>query len=1066
MSLVLSTSDPIKLRACMEKNISTSQPTDQPAKKNTYAEKYIHETARGVFGFFITRARLVVLLMIAIIFGGMVALLELPREADPEVKVPIAVVVTAFPGANPSDVEDLVTDKIEKEIEGVDRVKLVTSTSVSGVSSILVEFEAEADLEKTLQDLKDAVDRVNDLPDDATDPQVEQVRINDAPIITLSLAGHLNETAFKELAEEVQDELEKIPGVSRVALSGVRERVITIRVKQGELDRLHLSLGSVLAILRGANVNFPLGNITLDGVSYNIRSVGKFTDAESIAQLPVSGSAQGSVLVQDIAEVTDGFADRTSLSRISLAGGEPEPTVSLAVYKKTGGNILQIVDAAKEKLVKLKEGGIIPEEIEAETSSDYSVFIRKDLTTLGWSGVQSAILIFIIMFLALSLREALISFLAIPLTFFITFFCLYLFGFTLNSVTLFILVLSLGLLVDAFIIILEGIFHNMREGYTARDASLLSVAHYKKPLLAGVFTTISAFVPMLLVSGILGRFLRVLPITLSITLLASLFVSLVLVPTIASVVLRHKNSEKAPKVSLLEKYVTIWLIARYKKSITAFLASRKRKVAFLGMMTLLFFGSLGLLISGFIPIRLFPSTDIEFSFINIEMPQGTRLAETENVVREVEDVLRRRPEIKTFVSTIGSSLTFGFGGGASTGEHLANINLTYVGGKERNLASYEIEEELREELAPISRGKITIQELTNGPPTGAPIEARITGKDMRILSNITDTVIRLLEETEGTRDVTTDRDTSPADMVITLRKDALAASGLQATDVASTLRTALYGVTATEVTLGGKDIDVVVKLAENELKDLELLANLSLHAPSGERIPLSRVADFNFEPALASIHHRDFERTVTVHSWLETGYTPTTVVPLVEERLAEEILPSGYAVVFGGEVEDIDQSFSELWRAMVVAVLLIVFILVLQFNSFKKPLAILLSLPFALIAVVAGMVLFHLAFSFSVFLGLISLIGITVNDAIVLIDKADRHRNEASMSHMEAAIHAGETRLQPILLTSATTIAGIVPLAFADEFWFGLSIAIAFGLAFATIIQLYMVPMFYLKLKA
>ncbi len=1046
------------------KNGSEIQDVSHP--HDSFTEERIAKTTRGVFGFFITRSRLTLLVIFAIIFGGVVALLELPRESDPEVKIPLAIVTTIFPGASPSDVEELVTDEIENKIEELDDVRLVTSSSVTSLSAIVVEFEAEADLDDSIQELKNVVDEVIALPDDAENPVVEQIRVSDTPIVTLSLAGKLTENEFKDLAENVQDELEKISGVSRVSLAGVREREISVQVDRGEIERLHIPLGAVVVAIRSSNSNTPLGSVTLDAAEYNIRSVAELDTIEDIKKLVVTMVGGTPILLEDIAEVHDGFVERSSISRISLSGKAPEPTVSLSVFKKTGGNILDIVDTSKARLVQLQEEGIIPQNVAIETSSDFSVFIRKDLNTLGRSGIQAAILIFLIMFVALSIREAFISFLAIPLTFFITFFVLLLYGFTLNSLTLFVLVLSLGLLVDTFIIILEGVFHNLRAGYSAQEAALLSVSHYKKPLFSGIFTTISAFVPMLLVSGILGEFLRLLPITLSIILISSLFVSLVIVPSIASVLLRRKKTQGPPKISPLEKYITLALIEKYKKSMKVFLQSKKAMRGFLAVMVILFISSFGILVSGAVPVELFPEVDIEFSFINVEMPIGTTLEDTDSVVREVEEILLERNDIKTFVSSIGSSMSFGFGEGSSSGEHLANINITFADKVDRDLASYEINDELREALKNISRGTITIQEISGGPPTGAPVEVRVSGSDLPVLEELTALVTRLLKETPGTFDIEADRDVSPADMVFTLKQDALARSGLSIAEVSGFLRTALFGLTATEVTFDGDDVDVVVSMHMTDTDSIEEISNLSLITSTGESIKLSRVADFSLEPALAAIRHRDFERTITIRSNLERGFTPASVVLQIEERLKSEKVPVGYTINFGGEVEDIEQSFSELWRAMIVALLLIVFILVLQFNSFKKPLVILFSLPFILIGVVVGMLLFGLPFSFSVFLGLISLTGIAVNDAIVLLDKAERNRKELNMLPQEAIACAGETRLQPILLTSITTIAGIVPLAFADEFWFGLSISIAFGLAFTTIIQLYMVPLWYTYLKA
>jgi multidrug efflux pump subunit AcrB len=1029
-------------------------------------QKRINETKKGVFGFFITRSRLTLLIIIAIVLLGISAVSSIPRESDPEVKIPIAAISTLYLGASPADVESLITEKLENEIENLDNVKLVTSQSVLGLSSIIVEFEAEADLDDSIKELKDKVNETSGLPSEAEDPIVTQIRANDIPIITFSLAGDISNEQLKDLGETVQDELEAISGVSKVPLSGTREREFAVIINPESIQRLGLPLNRVIGQINSANQDLPLGDITVDDVNYNIRAVAKFKSIEDLKNVVVDQSNGSPVLLQDIATITDALKEETSISRISIGSQPTLSAVSLSVYKKTGGNILNIVDNAKERVEELKIDGTIPKNADVEISSDYSSFIRKDLNTLGRSGLQATALIFIVMLLALSFKEALISLLAIPMTFLVTFFFLNALDNTLNSLVLFALVLSLGLLVDTFIVILEGIFHNMRSGYSATEASLLSVSHYKKPLFSGVFTTISAFIPMLLVSGILGEYLKVLPITIAITLISALFITFIIVPAIASVILKKKSTEITLKESYLEKYLTNNLRAWYRKSVDNFLRSRKQKVIVTAVLITMLISSFGMLIGGLVPVEMFPKVDIDFAFVDVELPNGTSLEKTNELVQQVEDRLYKYPEIKTFVTTIGSGSSFGsFVGGGGSGDNLANINISFVDAKDRDKKSFEINDILREDLADIKTGKITVREISSGPPTGAPIEIRILGNDLNIIDDLTGRLVSILDDTKGVIDVETSQEISPADIVFSFKPRALAQNNLSAGEVSAAIRTAIFGVTATEVTKDNEDIDVVVRFGDNNVRSIEEIKNLSIVNGQGQSIKLLHLADFSLLPALSTISHRDFKRTATISANLETGYTANTVVPEIEKQIQDSNIPAGYEINFGGEVEDIEQSFRELWNAMIVAVLLIIFILVLQFNSFRKPLAIMAALPLTLIGVIIGMLIFGLPFSFSVFLGLVALTGIIVNDAIVLLDKAIRNIEEKNMKPREAVADAGDTRLQPILLTSITTIIGIGPLAFADEFWVGLSISVMFGLAFSTILQLYFIPMVFLKLE-
>ena len=862
-------------------------PKKPVAPEDKFADQAIAKISKGFFGFFITRTRLVILLVLAIIIGGALSLKDIPMESDPEVEIPIAVVTTFYPGASPSDIENLVTDKIETKLESLDDVKLITSSSITSASSIVVEFEAEADLEDSIRELKDKVAEVSNLPDEAEDPIVIPIRANDFPIITFSLAGDLTDTQLKELGEIIQDDLEKIPGVSEVPLLGARDREFIVTVDREALDRLQIPLNMIVGAIASANIDMPLGSITIDQVDYNLRAVAKFTSLDDLKKVVITQVNGTPILLSDVASVKDHFADQQTVSRISIDGQPTVNTVSLQIFKKTGGNILEIVDKSKERINILQEQQVIPASVQVEISNDFSFFIRNDLENLGRSGIQAAILIFIIMFLALSFREAAISLFAIPLTFLIVFFYLYARGYTLNSLTLFTLVLSLGLLVDTFIIILEGIFHNMREGYSSLRASLLSVAHYRKPLIAGILTTVSAFVPMLLVSGIMGEYLKVLPITISITLAAALFVSLIIVPTLAKVFLKRGKVDHMSKESYLEKFLTNRLRAWYRKTVSKFLDRRKAKIKLTIILTLGFVVSLGLLITQVIPVKLFPRIDLEFGFVNIEMPVGTDLQATKEVVQQVESYLYSRSDIKSFVTTIGQSSSFGFDGGSSN-ENLANISVTFTDMDERDKKSYEIGEEIRVDLASIPEGRISIEEISGGPPTGAPIEVRVLGHDLVTLAQLSNTVQDYLTNTEGVVNVSSNQDVSPADFTFSLDREALAKAGLSVGEVAGFLRTAIFGVTATEISIDNEDIDVVVQLDENAITSAEQIKNLSIVNNFGQDVKLSRVADFSLQPALATLRHRDFERTISLRADVRPGFNPTAIVTEVEKQMESE----------------------------------------------------------------------------------------------------------------------------------------------------------------------------------
>jgi len=1024
----------------------------------------IKRAEKGVLSFFVKKYRINLLLIIGIAIWGIIAGANLPREANPEVKVPFGVVTTIFPGASPADVEELVTDKIEEKIQNIDNVKLITSNSSLSVSSVAVEFEADADLEKSIQDLKDAVDGVTDLPSQAEDPIVSDVNINDQALVTFSFLGDLSSEEFKVLGERIQDELEKVPDVSRVLLVGVQDREIRVRLNEGEMSRLGVSVDQVLGTLRGSNISLPLGDLELSGKVYNIRATGKFETVSDIKNIVIRNDSRGQVLLGDIAVIEDILKERTSISRVSVKGETPKPAISVQIFKKTGGNIIEMVDLSKAKVEELQKTGVIPSSVQAEVTSDLSFFIRNDFNTLQNSGLQTVVMIFVLLTLALSFRKAIVATLTIPLVFFMSLGILSLTGSTLNSLVLFSLVLSMGLLVDTFIVLLEGIHDGIRKGYTPQQAAFYSLETYKWPIISGVLTTISAFVPMFLVSGILGEFLKTLPITISASLGSSLFIGLVILPGLSAWVLSHGKGI-VDKETILEKYVTVKLEKLYAKVIREVLDSRKKKIRFVGGLIFGFVISLGLVVGGVIPVKLFPDVDTDLMFINIELPPGATLLETSKAVGEVEQLLIEIPEAKNFVSNVGVSMSAGdIFASSSSKSNTGQIILNLVDRSERDLSSFEIADRLRQKVKIISSADVTVEELSAGPPTGAPVEIRVLGDDLLEVEGIAQDSVGILETIPGVRDIETDVRTTPPDFNFNLKQRELGRYGLSAVSVTTAIRSALDGVLATSITLSGDDIDVVVFASAEKPASIEEVSNLNIITPAGQIVKLDQVADLDLAPAVEAIRHRDLKRIVNVRAEL-TGTTPAKIQQQFEAKVSEMNLSSDVEIIFGGEVEDIQQSFTELWYSMIVAVILIMFILVLQFDSFKQPFIILLTLPLATIGVVFGTLVTNQDFGFSTFLGVVALSGIVVNDAIILIDRINYNINIRKMAIKNALSEAGEARLEPIMMTTLTTIAGVTPLAFADEFWRGLSVAVAFGIAFATVLTLVMVPVLYLKFE-
>ncbi len=1029
--------------------------------------KALIKTEKSTIGFFIKNYRFTYLILAAIIFLGIFSLFSLPKEAEPEIKVPFAMVATIYPGANSIDTEELITDKIEKEIKNLDNLKIYTSESNAGFSNIFVEFEAKANLDESFRKLREAVDRAKPaLPADAESPTVTEINFSDIPIVTYSLVGPYNNVELKKFADIIQNELEGINDVSQVDILGGLEQEFQVIVNEQKLSNFNISLNQINNAIRQSNFSLPAGNIEIDDFKYDVRVKGKFTKAKDLETIVVATFDNSPIFLSDLAEIKDTFKDRDTLSRIGFQGESSQNTISLQLRKKTGGNILNIVDDANDKLLELKNNGSLPKDLKIQKTNDNSVFIKKDIKTLGTSGVQTIILITLILLLILSFRGAIITALAVPFAFLNAFIFLKIQGLTLNSMVLFALVLSLGLMVDNAIIIIEGVNDYIsKHKKNPYEAALLSIWNYKWAITAGTLTTVAAFAPMLLVSGILGQYISMLPKTITVTLLSSLFVALIIIPTLVSQFLKidkkNQGQTRNKKRHLLIANLFSKLHIHYRRFMMNTLPYKKKRKRILLAVWIVLILALAIPISGFMKIKMFSEIDVDYFFVNIEIPIGSNLEASDKISRKIEKIISKIPEIDNYVVNIGASAASGLSGDTSRlATHLSGITINLVDAKKRKRKSYEIADSLREELTKISEAKITVEEISAGPPTGAPIEIRISGDSARKIADITDKITEFFKSTKGVINIKNDIENSSGEFVFTINKQKANYYGLEVSSIASTLRNAIYGAQAGTINVDGEDVDITIKYSQNEFRSINDLGEILLTTRNNGTIPISEVANIQLEPSLLSIKHRNGEKTAIVTADIDGNTDLKNVLKQFEDFQSKLSLPQKYSISVGGEVEDIQRSFQEVFLSMILSVLLISIILVLQFNSFKQPFLILFSLPLAFIGVIFGLNLLFMPFSFLAFIGIVSLSGIVVNDSIVLIDKINKNIKNG-IEFNEAIIDGGIARMQPIFLTSITTIAGIFPLIYADEFWRGFSITVSFGLIFSTFLILIIIPLYY-----
>lgn len=1080
-----------------------------------------------IWQFFVQFDRFSYLLMVVLLGFGILSLVLIPKESSPEVQIPIGVISTVLPGAPASDVETLITNELERGLIGsLENVVDITSSSREGVSVITVEFEADADIDESIADLKDEVDVIKvDLPGNAEEPLVSEVNFVDQPIMSIAIGGEFTPEEITRLANQLEVEIESLPGVSRVNFSGVREREVTVVVDDLALERFDLSLSEVISGIQAANQTLPIGQIETDGVIYNIAFEGDINESSEVANLAVTTRGGQPVYLRDIAEVVDGLNDTTTLSRLSVDGEPSQQAMTMDVYKQRGGDITRIADSVNAQVAELGKPGGILETAAVKTTFDSGNDIKKDLVRLSSSGLQTVFLVILLLVVAIGWREGLVAGSAIPISFVIGFIGLYVSDNTINFISLFSLILVIGILVDSSIVMVEGINRRMKDNpnIDKRDAALATIKEFSTPIMTGTLTTVSMFSGLFLVSGVTGQFIANIPFTINFILFASLLVALGFIPLIAATFLRRRSQTRLEKLQVEKsRQLETW----YRRKLEQYIDNPHTEYKFRALLLALFFFTITFPINFFIglmaalPIYLltyklscwqakkgkadwvrftswlggtvvilaiasiisfsflpslslvrvifFEQSDINWIYVEIEEPQGTAREITDISARRVEEVLYTHPDIASFVTTVGAGSVFAGGG---QNEKLASffINLR----EDRTLTSSEIIEELREDMAHMRDLSITIDQPSDGPPTGTPLVYRFLGDDLIELTTIAERSATLLKTIPGATNVTTTATNNSTEFVLTLDKAKAAALGLDPFSISRTLRTAVYGTDATTLTTLNEEIDVVVKLNlgggeevasdETNITNIETIKNLQLPTPTGETVLISSVADVTLRESSSVINHEGGERVVSVSGDITGEVTIPEINRQFQELLEREgVVPDTVTLQIGGETEESNQAFIEMFFALIVGVVLMVAVLTLQFNSFLHTRYVLTILPYSLIGIMAGLAITQLPLSFPSLMGFVALSGIVVNNSILLIDLMNQDRRRHPTKPIkEVVLDSASSRLRPILLTTMTTVVGMVPLTYASEIWSPLAWAIMFGLAFSVVITLILIPVIY-----
>ncbi|MFQ5841425.1 MAG: efflux RND transporter permease subunit [Thermodesulfobacteriota bacterium] len=1002
--------------------------------------------------YFIRNSVFVNLLMMVILVAGILIYLSITREIFPEFSLDSISVRTEYPGASPQEIEKLITIKIEDEIADIDGVDNIYSESQEGLSLITVELSDYVDLNRALNDISSAIDTIEDLPEDADDPVVSEIK-NAFPIITVSVFGDLPELTMKEIAEDVRDNIREIPGVASVYLSGARDREIWIEVDPRRLEQYQLSLEDIKKALEAQNLNLPGGTIKTDRGEFLLRTVGEILEARELEAVILRSDPQGNVLtVSQVARVRDHFEEPVTLGRFN-----GQPAMNLAVSKEKRGDAIVISSAVQQFVAQYEKR--LPPGVHLGVFNDFSVYVTNRLNTLKRNGLAGFALVLAILCIFFNFRVAGMTALGIPVSFAGALLLMQGFGISLNMMSMFSLILVLGIIVDDAIVVSENTYRYLEQGLSPQEAVVVGTQQVLAPVVATVVTTIAAFLPMLLVAGTMGKFLSVIPKVVTFALLASLMEALVILPS----------------------HLAEWSSKRHRKGGTHrserwFDALRGHYGRFLSFSLQWKYVSLGasLGITAImvtfaltrIPFTLFHEFESTQFFINVETPVTSKIEDTRDVIARIEKILMETlppTELKAVASNVG--LVFLDINRVVQGSNGGQIIVELTEANKRKRSSQEIINDLRTRTEGIP-GATKIQYFKpQAGPGGTAIEIRLVGDEFPVLQEIAERVKGFLATQPGTKDIRDDFLPGKKELRIVARPEAKSL-GLDVSSIARQVRSSFFGAESSKILRSDEDIPIVVKYPEGFRDRPSRVEDLVLTTPGGEKIYFSEVAELTETPGNAKIMRSDQKRSITVLADVDQKEGNTLeITDEVRKRFAnlQEQYP-GYKLEFKGKRQEFERSIQDLIKSFLVAVLLIYLILGALFKSYIQPLVVMLAIPFAANGVILGHTVMGLSLGILSMMGMVALAGVVVNDSLLLVSFVNELRREGTPM-LQALVRSGQLRLRPILLTTITTAAGLTPLGFfasgQAKFLAPMAISIIFGLTVSTVLTLIIIPCSY-----
>lgn len=1008
----------------------------------------------------IKRPSFIVVIFTVLSVLGIFGYNQLKYELLPKMSVPVVVIQTVYPGASPTEVENTVTKPIEDAVSGLDKISRINSTSMENLSLVNIEFTQSANIDIAIQDAQRKVNQIlSTLPQDVKSPVLTKIALDEIPVLRMGVTSSMPSRDFYQfLKDNVQPRIANIAGVAQVTLIGGDEREIRINLDAQKVQSYGLSVNRVLQSIKNANLDFPTGNLKGEETQYVVRVAGKFASVEELRNLVITRSKSGGeIRLADVAEVEDGSSDIKTLGRLN-----GESSVGLFVQKQTDANAVDVSHLVRAELKKM-EKDYDAKGLKFNIAQDGSLFTIEAADAVKHDLALAILLVAAVMFLFLhSYRNSLIVMVAIPASLVSTFFAMYMFGFSLNLMTLLALSLVIGILVDDSIVVLENIYHHMEKGEEKRKAALTGRNEIGFAALSITLVDVVVFLPLSVVSGLVGNIMREFSIVVVVSTLMSLFVSFTITPLLAS---RFSKIEHLSKNSLMGKF-GLWFEKLYesvKRNYISLLRwSLSHRWVIIVSAIVLFFSSFLLFAGGFIGFEFMPQSDRGEFTVTLEMPPGSTIENTNLVTQQVERIIGEMPEIKTMFVNVGSS-SEGLIGQASN--NASEISIALVPKEERLRSTDDVGYEIKQKVQAIPGVKVRVNPIgIFGTANQTPIQIVATGTELNQVSKGANQIADLLRGIQGTADVRLSAEDGKPETRVDIDRQKMAAYGLTIADVGSALKVALSGDDESKFRQGNTEYAIRVMLDEFDRSNLDDVARMTFANSRGEQIQLQQFASIYQTTGPTKLQRQDRNTAVTVFAQA-VGRPSGTIVDEFRAALLKKPLPTGVSITYLGDEKNRQEGMGSLGLAFLAGILFVYLIMVALYDSYVYPFVVLFSIPMAMIGAFLALALTMKSLSIFAMLGLIMLMGLVAKNAILLVDRTNDTRLTHKLSVFEALVEAGESRLRPILMTTLAMVFGMMPLALASsaggEWKTALAWVLIGGLTSSMLLTLVLVPVMY-----